>query len=140
MTGNFHRVFDGGDPVPTGLASVALLAGAGVESDPAQAAVFRHLGQFNADDFLIVPSRAELYGEGNFHRRAHGFEDIADRGQVAQQAGAAVALHDFFRGTSEIEVDQIESQALDDFCRFRHHLGIAAEKLGRDGMLVSVET
>ena len=88
---------------------------------------------------FVVPSGAELHRERNRDRRPHRLEDLADRGQILQQTGAAVALHDFLRRAPEIEVDQVEAEVLNHPRRLRHHLGIAAKKLGRDGMLVLVE-
>ena len=104
-----------------------------------ESAIFGHAREFDADDFFVVPSGAEFHGEGNLHGGADRFENLADCRKVAQQAGAAVALHDFLGGTSEVQVDEVEAESLDHFGGFGHHLGIAAEKLGRDRVLVFVE-
>ena len=60
-------------------------------------------------------------------------------GQVAEEAGAAVALHYFFCGTAEVEIDQVEAEIFDEARGVGQDAGIAAEELGGDGMLVFVE-
>src|SRR5206468_9897993 len=80
-----------------------------------------------------------FYGKGNFHSCTDGFENLADGGKVAQQAGTSVALDDFFRGAAQVQVDQVEAQAFDHAGSLGHDLRIAAEKLRRDGVLVFVE-
>ncbi len=70
--GDADGVFDLGDVVPAGLAGVALLAGAGVERDGVEAAVFGELRERDADDVVVVPAEAELDGERNCNRGAHG--------------------------------------------------------------------
>ena len=137
--GNLHRIFYRGDPLPARVAAVAHFAGAGVQRNRRQAARFRHARQFHADDLFVIPSRAEFHGEGNLHGAAHRFENLADRRQIAQQAGASVALHDFFRRAAQIQIDQIEAQALDHARGLGHHLRIAAEKLRRNRVLVFIE-
>src|SRR4051812_45670135 len=77
---NFDRVFNGSDPLPAGVSAIAHLPRAGVQRDSGQAAAFGHAGQFHADDFLVVPSGAKFYGEGNLHRDADRFENPADGG------------------------------------------------------------
>src|SRR5207253_11379694 len=74
---NVYEVVDGGGPLPAGVAAVPLFASAGGESYGAVAAVLRHSGQLDADDFYVGPSRAEFHGERNRHRRADGREDLS---------------------------------------------------------------
>src|SRR5579872_172555 len=137
--GNLHGVFDGGDPLPSSLAAVAHLASAGVKRNGGESAILGHAGQLDADDFFIVPSGAKFHGEGNLHRGTDGFEDAADGGEVAEQAGASVALYDLFRRAAEVEIDQVEAESFDHAGGFGHDVRIAAEKLGGDRMLVLVE-
>src|SRR5581483_146069 len=93
---------DGGDPVPLRLACISLLAGARVHGDTLQSAVLGHAREVEEDQFLVVPSGAELYREGDAHGCAHALEDAANQRQIAQQAGAAVALHYFLGGAAEV--------------------------------------
>ena len=60
--------------------------------------------------------------------------------QIAQQAGAAVALHHFVHRAAEIDVDDVEAQILADARGIRHHLRIGAEQLRGDGMLLGIES
>ena len=62
----------------------------------------------------VVPSQAEFYGEGDGDGVADGAEDVGDFGQVAQQAGAAVAADDALGRAAEVEVDEVEAGVLDD--------------------------
>ena len=101
-----------------------------MQCDRAQAAVFGHLGQLHADNIFVVPAGAELYREWNLDGCAHRFEDFADRGQIAQQAGAAIALDHLLRRAAEVKVDQVKAEIFDHAGRVRHHSGIAAKKLG----------
>ena len=48
-------------------------------------------------------------------------------------------LTTFFRRTSEVEIDQVEAEILDDTSGVCHHFGIAAKELSRDGMLVLIK-
>jgi len=122
-----------------GVAAVTLLARAGVQRDRAEPTGLSHLGKFDADDVVVVPTGAEFYGEGNLHGRTHRFENLADHRKVAQQARSAVALDYFFRRATEVEIDQVKAQVFDQARRFAKHPGVAAEKLRRHGMLVFVE-
>ena len=72
--GNFHGVLHRSNPFPARIAAIALLAGAGVQCDRAEAAVFCHPGQLYADDLLVVPADAELHRERNGYSGAHGIE------------------------------------------------------------------
>ena len=95
--------------------------------------------QFHADNLFVIPSGAELYGEGNLHRRAHRLKNLADGWQITQQSRAAIALDDFFRRAAQIQINQIKAKALHHARRLGHHLRIAAKQLRRNGMLVFVK-
>ena len=68
-------------------------AGAGVEGDGVEAAVFGEAGELDADDLCVVPSHAELDSEGDGDCGADGAEDGLDEGEIAQQAGASVDVY-----------------------------------------------
>src|SRR6266852_3498055 len=89
--------------------------------------------------FVVVPSGAEFHGEGNLHGGSHRFENLADQRQIAQQAGAAVALHDFLRRAAEVQVDKIEAQVFHQARGIGQYCRTAAKELGRDRVLVFVE-
>ena len=135
---NVDGVFDGCDVLPAGLAGVAVFAGASVESDGIEAAVFGDAGEIDADDVLVVPAHAELDGEGNGDGGADGLEDGLDQREVAQQAGAAVAGDDALGGAAEVEVDEVEAGVLDDAGGVGEGHGVRAEELRGDGVLVVV--
>ena len=61
-----------------------------------------------------------------------------DQRQVAQQAGAAVAGDDALGRAAEVEVDEVEAGVLDDARGVGQRLGVRAEELRRDGVLVVV--
>ena len=63
----------------------------------------------------------------------------ANRRQIAQQAGASVALHDFLCRTAQVQVNEVEAEALNHARRLGHHMRIAAKKLRQDRMLVFIE-
>ena len=62
-----------------------------------------------------------------------------DFGQVAEEAGAAVASHDALGRAAQIEVDGVEAGVLNDAGCFSQGFGVGAEELGGDGMLILVE-
>ena len=74
----------------------------------------------------------------NANGGANGAEENFKVRQIAQQAGAA-ALHDFFHGAAEIDVDVVEAEMFGERGGRSHHLLIGAEDLRGDGMLVVVE-
>ena len=63
---------------------------------------------------------------------------VLDAGQVAQQAGAAVAGDDALGGAAEVEVDDVEAGVLADAGGLGEGLGVGAEELCGDGVLVVV--
>ena len=136
---NFDRLLDGRDPLPARIAAIALLARAGVQGDATKPTGFREFREFHADNFLVVPAGAELHRKGDLYGGANSFKDFSDGGKIAQQARPAVALDDLLRRTTEIQVDQVETKAFDHARGFCHDLGIASEKLCRDGMLVFIK-
>ena len=69
---------------------------------------------------------------------ADGLEDALDLREVAQQAGAAVAGDDALGGAAEVEVDEVEACVLDDAGGVGEGLGVGAEELRGDGVLVVV--
>lgn len=133
-----YGVLDGGDVLPAGLAGVAVFAGAGVEGAGVEAAVFGHLREVDADDVLVVPAHAELYGERDGDRAADGLEDALDLREIAQEAGATVAGDDALGGAAEVEVYEVEACVLNDAGRVGEGIGVGAEELGGDGVLVVV--
>ena len=76
---------------------------------------------------------------GNGDGLAHLAQQPLHQRQVAQQAGAAVALHHFVHRAAEIEVEDVEAQVLADARGVGHHRRIGAEKLRRNGMLFRFE-
>ena len=126
---NLHCLLDRANPVPARLTAVTLFACTGVQRNRAQATIFRHFRQFDADNLLIIPSRAEFDGKRNLHCRAHRFKNTPYPGQVAQQPRATVALDNLFRRAAQVEVYEIETQILDHASGICNHWGTAAEKL-----------
>ncbi len=61
-----------------------------------------------------------------------------DLRQVLEQAGAAVAGDDALGGAAEVEVDDVEAGVLDDAGGVGEGLGVGAEELRGDGVLVVV--
>src|SRR5206468_4757460 len=59
--------------------------------------------------------------------------------QIAQQSRAAIALHNFLRRTSKVQIHEIEAEAFDNARRLSHDLRSAAKELRGDRMLVLVE-
>jgi len=127
---NFHGGFDRGDAGPVGFAGIALFAGARVEGDGLEAAILGHAGHFDHYEFFIIPARPELAGERDRDGFADSPQDRFDERQIAQQAGAAVAFHDFVHGTAEVDVENIEAQVFTDFSGRGHGFGVGAEQLG----------
>ena len=132
--GDFDGGFDLGDTGPIGFAGVALLAGARVEGEGGEADVLGHFGDLDVDEFIVVPTGAELHREGDGDRRFDGFEDVGDEGEVAEAAGAAVAADDLFDGAAEVDVDEIEAEILAVTGGVGHDFRVGAEELGGDGV------
>src|SRR5579884_1995848 len=99
------------------------MQGHGVES-----ALLGDAGELDAHDFAVIPAQAKLDREWNPDGSAHLAKDAGNQRKIAQQAGAAVALHDFFGGAAEVEVDAIEAEVFDHAGGVSEHAGIAAEK------------
>ena len=110
-----------------------------MQRDRAETATFGYAGQFYADDFVVVPSGAELDRERNLHGGADRLENLPDQRKIAQQARAAVALHDFLRWAAKVQVDQVEADVFDQARCIGQHFWITAEELCRDRVLVFVE-
>ena len=88
--------------------------------------------------FVVIPSQPELHGEGNRHCCAHALEDLLDRGQITQQAAATVAVDDALGRASQVEVNEIEACIRTDARALGERLGIGAEDLRGDRVLVVV--
>src|SRR6185437_10339364 len=112
--GNGNSLFNTGNPVPLRLAGVALLAGARMEGQAIEAFGLGHARQLHADDLRIVPSGAKFDRERNRDGFADGAEDFTDSGQVAEQAGAAIAADDALGRATEVEIDQVKAGFFDD--------------------------
>src|SRR5262249_22270988 len=108
-----HGGLDRGNPFPARGAAITLLTRARVHGDGIQAAILGHAGELDADNVVVVPAQAKLYGERNFYGCAHGFKDTADDGQIFQQAGAAIAFDHALGRTSEVQIDEIEACIFD---------------------------
>ena len=59
--------------------------------------------------------------------------------QIAQQAGAAVALDHLIHGAAEVDIEDIEAQVLADARGIGHHGRVGAEELRGDRMLFGIE-
>ena len=58
----------------------------------------------------------QVYFRAGYHDdvgRTHRLENLPDQRQVAKQARSAIALDDFFRRTTEVEIDQVKTEILD---------------------------
>ena len=71
--------------------------------------------------------------------RAHFAQQSLHQRQVAQQAGAAVALDHFIDRAAEVDIENVEAEILADARGVGHDGGVGAEELRGDGMLVRVE-
>jgi len=60
-------------------------------------------------------------------------------GQIAQQARAAVAFHDFVHRAAEVDIDDIEAAVLAHARGIGHDGGVGTEKLAGNGMLFGFE-
>ena len=134
-----HGSFHFGDARPIGLAAVALLARAGMQREGSHAAIFGQARQADRDELLVVPAGAELDGERNGNGRAHLAQQPLHQGQVAQQAGAAVAFHHFVHRAAEVDIHHVEAQVLADARGIGHDGGIGPEQLRGDGALHGIE-
>src|SRR5262252_7711637 len=96
-------------------------------SDAIESGILSHACQVDADEFVVIPSGAELYRERDFHGGADGFENLPNERRIAQQARATVTLDDFLCRTAEVQVDEIEAEVLDHTGGICEHARIAAE-------------
>ena len=136
--GDFHGLLDGGDDAPVRGAGVALLAGARMDGNGFDPNAFRHFGDVDGNDGIFVPAGAQFNSERNFDGAAHGFENLFEKRQIAEQAGAA-ALDDFFGGAAEIDVHSIVAKVFDHLRGLSHDGGIRAKKLRGNRVLVFLE-
>ena len=125
-------------PIPLRLPAVTLLPRARVQRNRVQPLGLRHSRQFDADNLFLVPAHAELYGEGNCDRLAHGAKDLADLGQVAQQSRAAVAANHALGRASQVQVDGVEARLLHNARSIGKRLRIGPEQLRTNRMLVVI--
>src|SRR5580704_622405 len=136
--GNLHRLFYRGNDSPVGGTGVPLQPRARVHRDAFNTNAFRHFGDLDGDDGVLVPSGAKLDSERNFDGGANGFENFSEERKIAQQAGAAT-LNDFLGGTAEIDVHGVIAEVFDHACGFGHDVWIRAEELRGDGVLIFLE-
>ena len=87
---------------------------------------------------LVVPAHAELDRERNSDGGADGFEDALDLRKIFEESGAAVARDDTLGWAAEVEVNEVEAGVLNDAGGVGESLGVGAEELRRDGVLVVV--
>ena len=87
----------------------------------------------------IVPAGAILHREGNGDGLAHLAQQPLHQRQVAQQPGAAVALHHLIDRTAEVDVEDVEAQVLAHAGGIGHDCRIGAEQLRGDRMLLRIE-
>ena len=114
ITGILTAAFTSAMRRPIGLAAITLLAGAGMQRDGLQAAIFRQPRHLHGDQFAIVPAGAVFQSERNVDGGAHLAQEPFDQRQIAEQTGAAVALHYFIHGAAEIDVEDVEAEVLAD--------------------------
>ena len=72
---NLHRGFYFRDAGPIGMPAIALLARARMQRDRLNSAILGQPRHLHRDQFAIVPAGAELHGERNRDRGAHGFAE-----------------------------------------------------------------
>ncbi len=136
--GDADGVLDGGDVLPARLAGVAVLAGAGVQGDGVQAAVFGDACELTQTMLLSFQPMRNLTVKGIETAARTRLKMTLDEGQVAQEAGAAVAADDALGGAAEVQVDDVEAGVLADAGGVGQGFGVGAEDLGGDGVLVVV--
>src|ERR1035441_3184527 len=110
----------------------------GVQGDGVEAAVLGDAGEVDAYDVVVIPSHAELDGEGDGDGGANRAKDAPDGRQVAQQAGAAIAANDALGRAAKVEVDEIEAGVLDDAGGVCEGGWIRPKQLRRNRVLVVV--
>ena len=98
-----------------------------------------HASELDADNLLLIPAHAELHGEGNGDRLAHGPKDLGNLGQIPQQPGTTVAADHALGRAAQIQVYGIEACVLNDARGFGQRLRIGAEELRADGVLIVIE-
>ena len=110
-----------------------------MQGDGVEAAILGELGHGDGDQVVIAPAGAVLHGERDGDGGADFAQHAFHQRQIAQQAGAAVALDDFVDRAAEVEIEDVEAQVLADARGFGQDGGVGAEELGGDGVLVGVE-
>src|SRR5579859_5054546 len=99
--GYMNTLFNLLNNIPAGAPAKTLKAGATVDGYCLHTAILGHAGHGHCNDFLIAPTNADLNGERNRYRSANLLENILQRGEIAQKAGAST-FDDFFRRTSQV--------------------------------------
>ncbi len=77
---------------------------------------------------------------GKMRARTNAPDDVGDEREIAEAAGAAVALHDLLHRAAEIDVDEVGCEHIGDECGgIAHRDRIGAEDLHADRVLLGAE-
>ena len=97
-------------------------------------------GQLEALAVARLEPRAQLDGDRRPRRPPRAARAIASASSgSAEQRGAGAGLADLAHRAAHVDVDQVGAGLGDDRGRRAHHLGVLAEELDRDRVLVGVD-
>ena len=122
--------------VPVGAAGIRLLGGAAVNGHRGGAGILHAAREVGRVAQGVVPARAHLDRDRNANGAGHGANHRGRVFGLAHQAAAGIVLGDLRHRAAHVDVDDVGAHALDDLCRRRHLVRVAAEHLDRDRALL----
>ena len=86
--------------------------------------VLRRQRRLGTGGIFQCKARSSLDCDWHRHRCSHGFDNALDQVNVAQQRRACGFATDFFGGTAEVDIDQLDAFIHQTLGRIGHNLGI----------------
>src|SRR6266850_3242817 len=133
------RVDDPRDDLPRRDAGVLLRPRPRVHRDRVDALALGAAGDLHGVHGALVPAAADLDREADADRLAHRAEDDGGAERVAHQRGALALGDDLGDRTAHVEIDGVGAGRLEAARRLSQHVGVGAQELHGDRMLLGEE-
>jgi len=89
-----------------------------------------------AFDRMLVPAAADLHGQGNLDRRAHGADGLGALSGLPHQGGTRPCLRNLGHGAAHVQVDDVRALVRQNAGGLGQVLGLGAQDLHGDGLLL----
>ena len=144
VTRGDHRDIDERDELCSeaviGAAGVHLLRRARVQGENRGACGNELRADGEAVAGAVAEAAAHLHRNGQVDRVGDRRDDAAGEHRVVEQRRTRTGLRHLAHRAAEVDVDDVRACVFDHSRRFRHRVGIGAEDLDRQGMLVGGDT